>query len=417
MQGTDVDVVVGSVGGVTADAGLGAVAKAIPATPASPAIAEKTASRRRGMSSPPVDDNDAHPERHRSAAVVGALPAEAVAAELPRLAGAIRRALASRGVSLDEAEDIAQEAVTRALAETKPFASVEHLDGWCFLTAWRLATDRWRRGRRHPQTDLVPDLAVGDGLDRPVQYKAALHELLDAIGSLTPGQQRALVRILRADFAAQQEFLVALDSLPPGRRAPLERMAALLAEPLAGPASATDRWARHDLRARLRKLVHDFPAVVVARLRPLLRALPTRPSGKTRWLATAAMVGATAAVSLLVALDRAEVRDPTPRVVVAAPGAAEMAKALDADPPRPPRRPALAPGLEAARVPTAPPAPPPGGGRVNVLRFDDPGGGVGRVDLVPNGPGKPLACAGAEGQGACLSKPVSLRLPPLWPRG
>ncbi|MDQ1443624.1 MAG: hypothetical protein QOI20_88, partial [Acidimicrobiaceae bacterium] len=43
-------------------------------------------------------------------------------------------------------------------------------------------------------------------------------------------------------------------------------------------------------------------------------------------------------------------------------------------------------------------------GRTTLLRFPEPGGGTGSINVVPNAPTRPLVCAVVSGYGGCVEK-------------
>jgi DNA-directed RNA polymerase specialized sigma24 family protein len=327
---------------------------------------------------------------------------------LPALVDSIAKALAHRGVAYEAAEDIAQEVAARVVAQTQrspdPFASLDHLYGWGFLTAWRLAADRWRQQTRHAEVGEWREVAVGSGLDQRIQYRAATGELLAAIRRLSKGQQRALGRILRNDFPAMQEFLAATDALTPGERAHLQPVLDYLAleeaEPEPELSPATERWGRHDVRERLRGLVQNFPAAL-PRFRVAARGFRDRLLVDQRWVASVALAGATAAVSLLATIERHAANSVFPADPLSGTALAASTSAV-------PVRPTHASAPHHLSPSTPPPPRPrftPGNGTLRVLTFPEPNGGTGAVNVVPNAPSRPLICTRAYDYGACVGKP------------
>jgi hypothetical protein len=417
-QGTEVDVVVGSVVGVSdgpaGSALLGPAVSVIPKPAVNAPTIRATASGRCTMVPPQSDACVLHSDTRPPPPSVGS-PVEvsplSIEDELPGAVAAVRKTLVRRGVGAEAAEDIAQEVAVRALRQSG-FASAEHLRAWCFLVAWRLVTDRWRRQRRHPETDEVPDRPVGSGLDAVVQYRAAAEELLTAIGGLTPKQQRAVGRILLADGGALHDFLGVVSRLSPTARlqlAPvLDVVSASGGSPSSlDPASPTERWERHDVRRRLRGLVENF-GVLAARARLRGRSVALRCSDRSRLSLAAVWAGATTmAVSLVVVAAGGQARpadtalaaiggplpSPPPSVVSSAPAAPPTVHASD--------RPAGPP----PQVALASPEPSP---RQTVVHLSGPSDDA-SISLVANAAARPLACVRLAPGGGCVDKPEPLR--------
>jgi DNA-directed RNA polymerase specialized sigma24 family protein len=144
--------------------------------------------------------------------------------------------LRSRGATLADAEDIAQEVAIRALREPKAFASREHLVRWCSRVAANLRVDELRRRRPLAPTD-VPEVEGGHDTARTVERRLALHVLTAEIAQLSADERRLL-----------------FDAESSGSRREAVRLAVR----------------RHRLRARLAAMVEGLLAAVIV----LRRARP-----------------------------------------------------------------------------------------------------------------------------------------------
>jgi hypothetical protein len=422
-HGIEVEVVVGSVVGVSdgpaGSALLGPAVSVIPKPAVNAPTIRATASGRCTMVPPQSDACVLQSETRQGPPSVGSSVEVfpfSIEDELPGAVAAVRKTLVRRGVGFEAAEDIAQEVAVRALRQSE-FASAEHLRAWCFLVGWRLVTDRWRRQRRHPESNEVPDRPVGSGLDAVVQYRAAAEELLTAIGGLTPKQQRAVGRILLADGSAMHDFFGVVDRLGPTARARLAPVLDVLSAPDGAPdaASPTERWERHDVRRRLRRVVENF-GLLAARARLRGRCLALRCSGRSRLSIAGVWLGATTmAVSLVVVAVGSQARPSTTALAAFAGPTPPAPPAPLSAPAAPPPAPAPAPDGPVAERPPLSPSPSDPSSRQTVVHLSGPADDT-SISLVANAAARPLACVRLAPGGGCVDKPEftlrALRPPP-----
>jgi len=144
--------------------------------------------------------------------------------------------------SLADAEDLVQDAFTRALADTEGLASVEDLTAWLFTSLRNRVRDLWRRRevrRRVGETDVsdavVAEIVAATGLD-PAEVVAetelmdALYEAIEAL----PDEQRAVIEAQVLDGVTFKELSessgISADTLAARKRYAIKRLAAALRE-------------------------------------------------------------------------------------------------------------------------------------------------------------------------------------------
>ncbi len=100
---------------------------------------------------------------------------------------------------LTEAQDAVQEAFTRAWARRGKIDKQQAPEAWIRVTAWRIASSRWRRARngdRLMALAATPESVAGPSPDR-VAFAQALHRI-------PPEQRRALVLYHVCDLTVDQ---------------------------------------------------------------------------------------------------------------------------------------------------------------------------------------------------------------------
>jgi RNA polymerase sigma factor (sigma-70 family) len=101
---------------------------------------------------------------------------------------ALRRTLRGR-LGVDEADDVAAEAILRAGRSTDPVPSGARRAAWLHRIARNVAIDRWRRNRR-----LVP-LEIAAHVTAEPDTSAARIDVEVALQQLRPGDRRLLAQI------------------------------------------------------------------------------------------------------------------------------------------------------------------------------------------------------------------------------
>ncbi|MDG6100918.1 SigE family RNA polymerase sigma factor [Dactylosporangium aurantiacum] len=120
--------------------------------------------------------------------------AEFYSATYPRLLTQLYAFVGDRA----EAQDLVQEAFTRAFAQWTAVSRFDDPVGWVRRVAWNLAISRWRRAKRllHVRRDLIADDVPGpDGLSL---------DLVRALRQLTPPLRQAVVLHYLADLSVQE---------------------------------------------------------------------------------------------------------------------------------------------------------------------------------------------------------------------
>ncbi|MEV4130815.1 SigE family RNA polymerase sigma factor [Dactylosporangium sp. NPDC049742] len=120
--------------------------------------------------------------------------AEFYSASYPRLLTQLYAFVGDRA----DAQDLVQEAYTRAFARWTAVSSLEDPVGWVRRVAWNLAISRWRRAARllHLRRDLVGDDVAGpDGLSL---------DLVRALKQLPPAHREAAVLHYLADLSVRE---------------------------------------------------------------------------------------------------------------------------------------------------------------------------------------------------------------------
>ncbi|GAA2358595.1 SigE family RNA polymerase sigma factor [Dactylosporangium salmoneum] len=145
--------------------------------------------------------------------------AEFYSAAYPRLLTQLHAFVGDRA----EAQDLVQEAFTRAYARWATVSSFNDPFGWVRRVAWNLAITRWRRAKRllHRRRELIGDDVQGpDGLSLDV---------VRALGRLSPVLRQAAVLHYLADFSVREiaEFVDAPEGTVKAR---LHRARAILGQ-------------------------------------------------------------------------------------------------------------------------------------------------------------------------------------------
>jgi RNA polymerase sigma-70 factor (ECF subfamily) len=157
--------------------------------------------------------------------------AEFYAATYPRLLAQLHAFVGDRA----EAQDLVQEAYTRAYARWSKVSSFDDPIGWVRRVAWNLAVSRWRRAKRllHVRRDLAGEDVQGpDGLSL---------DLARALRELSPTLRQAVVLHYLADLPVQE--IAAFLGAPEGTvKARLHRARTTLSRLL----SVDGEWVSHD---------------------------------------------------------------------------------------------------------------------------------------------------------------------------
>lgn len=113
----------------------------------------------------------------------------------PDVAGRVVRRLRAHGVERMNAEDLASEAVTRALANDVTFESPEHFFNWTMLVAKNLYYDQRRAESRAPALCTIEDVDVASGHDTPtvVEHRIRLERVLDVLGRMSADDRHAVL--------------------------------------------------------------------------------------------------------------------------------------------------------------------------------------------------------------------------------
>jgi RNA polymerase sigma-70 factor, ECF subfamily len=134
-----------------------------------------------------------------------------------------------------EAQDLVQEAFTRAFAQWGTVSSFEDPAGWVRRVAWNLAISRWRRAKRllHLGRDLIADDVPGPD--------ALSLDLVRALRQLSPTLRQAVVLHYLADLSVQE--IAVFVGAPAGTiKARLHRARTALSQLL----SVDEAWVSHD---------------------------------------------------------------------------------------------------------------------------------------------------------------------------
>jgi len=117
---------------------------------------------------------------------------EFFATHYDELARTLAVALADR----PEAEEAAQEALTRALRRWRHVRTLDRPAAWLYVVAMNHVRDRWRRQHREPEWDLEVDTSTLD----PSGSVATAVSVRDAIATLPARQRQAVVLRYLADL-------------------------------------------------------------------------------------------------------------------------------------------------------------------------------------------------------------------------
>ncbi|MEV4507475.1 SigE family RNA polymerase sigma factor [Dactylosporangium sp. NPDC049525] len=134
-----------------------------------------------------------------------------------------------------DAQDIVQEAFTRAFAQWATVSSFDDPVGWVRRVAWNLAISRWRRAKRllHLRRELIAD-------DVPAPDALSL-DLVRGLRQLSPPLRQAVVLHYLADLSVQE--IAAFVGAPEGTvKARLHRARTTLSRLL----SVDEEWVSHD---------------------------------------------------------------------------------------------------------------------------------------------------------------------------
>lgn len=106
-----------------------------------------------------------------------------------RVQGMLRR----RGATTWVAEDLAQEVLTRAVANQVSFSDADDLMRWCVPVARNLHIDHARHGRWTDETASIPEARDALDVERLVLARLELHGVLGHLASLTDNDRQAIV--------------------------------------------------------------------------------------------------------------------------------------------------------------------------------------------------------------------------------
>jgi RNA polymerase sigma factor (sigma-70 family) len=107
----------------------------------------------------------------------------------------------SRTGDADEAEDLVQDVLLRALGNLPALVNVQNLGAWLYAAVRNRAVDRWRHeaarrraGETDPGEELLEEIVAGAGLDpHDSLVREELNDALaEAIGLLPPEQRRVI---------------------------------------------------------------------------------------------------------------------------------------------------------------------------------------------------------------------------------
>lgn len=165
--------------------------------------------------------------------------------------------LRGQGTAREDAADITQEVAVRALARLAGgagFDSRRGLLGWGHHVARNLAVDAWRKARTGEAVEVA---AVDRGYDE-VEWRLLLTATVDALETLPPAQQTAVLALLAGSFPEDKREQV------------------------------RDSTRRTRARARLRAVVGRFPALWPGLRRWTARLLPLPALTAPMWLTPSA---------------------------------------------------------------------------------------------------------------------------------
>lgn len=294
------------------------------------------------------------------------------------MASRIVRRLRAYGAERMNAEDLASEAVTRALTKKMTFESPEHLFNWTMLVARNLLFDQRRAERRSPAFCAIDDVDTPSDHDTPtlVEHRIRLQTVLDALGRLSLDDRMAVM----------------------SDAAPLDRREAVRLN-----------VRRHRARARLRAALAGVAGLLGLPLRLRLRLGVRRARTAGTALAPAAFATALLTVGVPFAhygLPDAEAPRPEPVRLDAAGPAARAGIAT--------RAAASAPAAAVRRVPSprtgrGAPAPPPAAVRSQEVARVEAGGFGSRTVVRDNRPDEYLICVSEVVPGTgpvCAGRPL-----------
>lgn len=113
----------------------------------------------------------------------------------------------SRGFSPEDAEDLAQETLYRALKNQDDVRDTENPEGWLFAIARNVAIDQSRRTAHRTTEPLAPELEPGDD---PEPINATCRCVLQVIDQL-PEDQARLIRLVDLEETPQSIAAAQLD--------------------------------------------------------------------------------------------------------------------------------------------------------------------------------------------------------------
>jgi len=115
----------------------------------------------------------------------------------------------SRLVKREEAEELADEALTKALSSIERFRGEADIDTWLHRIAVNLAYDLLRRQKRHPEISLeeaieLPEHAFADAGQAPQEQREMSQCVRNLLTTLPPEQHEALIHADIHDLTAAE---------------------------------------------------------------------------------------------------------------------------------------------------------------------------------------------------------------------
>jgi len=114
----------------------------------------------------------------------------------------------------EDAEDVAQEAFTKAYRSFRQLRERERFRAWLARMTWRLAIDRHRANRRHEAVELVGNESAGAGPEETLEQRERSRQLWQAIDAL-PDKLRIVIVLASIQGYDMKEVALLL-GLPEG---------------------------------------------------------------------------------------------------------------------------------------------------------------------------------------------------------